>query len=290
MVVQTRDKLRAGAAKLHALLRQFELLLDGEGTAELDRTQRRINRAVADQSRLVTELLVASASASASAMPKGGAATREGTRFGLAGQPPMREQVLNALDRIGVPATPREAAEVAFALTGTELVPGRFASLRRDEYRAYTNDPRSRPSYVVPAINAAGLTAMARVVADSAWEPERRLIGTRTLRANHLRTLLALLDMRAGAEEREDATAMKRLGLLIGRYAESVPGAAEHGQELDLGRVREATAAELARIGVVDEEERAAAALRLEKLREDRQLWGLPAVAETEGADRRRLG
>lgn len=280
MVVQTRDRLRAGVAKLHELLRQFEDLLDHEGTADLDRTQRQINRTVAEHSRLVTELLVGST------MARTGAAARSG----LAGQQPMREHVLNALDRIGVPVTPREVAEVAFALTGAELASSRFASLRRDEYRVYLHDPRSRPAYVVPAINASGLTAMARMVADSAWEPERRLIGTRTLRANHLRTLLALLDMHGDAEVRQDATAMKRLGLLIGRYAESVPGATEHGQSLDMGRVRDATSTELARIGPLDAKERAAAALQLKKLREDRQLWGLLPVAETDETTRRHLG
>lgn len=93
MVVQTRDKLRAGAAKLQALLKQFEQLLDEEGTAELDQSQRQINRAVADQSRLLTELLVGAA------LAKAGTAARSG----VAGQQPMREQVLNTLDRIGVP-------------------------------------------------------------------------------------------------------------------------------------------------------------------------------------------
>jgi hypothetical protein len=105
----------------------------------------------------------------------------------------MRQHVLDVLHLGGVPMAPREVSEVAAAWLGVDLAPARFASLRRDEERAWDANPHVRPEFVVPAISARDFTAIPRQVATSAWPLTERLIGTRTLRRNHLKVLLALI-------------------------------------------------------------------------------------------------
>ncbi len=270
-----REALGRLAQEQQALQAEFaQLVQDPQATsAAIERTQREINRLAARQTRLVAELRLAQLEA-----PE-----RYGAHGGLAGQRPLRELVLDILDEIGVPAAPRLINDLAMATHGYALPTERFASLRRDEERAYQKAPASRPAWVVPAINALGLTAIARIVAHSAWEPERRIIGSRTLRTNHLRTLLALLRQ----AERLAGHSSPQLAALVVRHAESVPGALELGKPLDYPRIREATEAELARIEPADLAERREAAARLKELPERYQLWGRPALIET-GAQARR--
>ncbi len=233
---------------------------------DIERAQRRQRKLVAEQERLMLELRVADPIRGSGGSTVGSAATRR----------PLREQVLDALDELGVPAAPRVVSEFAEVRFGVRLPAARFASLRRDEERAFSKDPASRPAWLVPAINATSLTAIPRIVASSSWEDERRVIGARTLRAIHLRTILALL--RVGKEAvppiggRSD-----RLDALLTRYAASVPGAIEYDAPFDLGRVEEATRAELRLVEEADREERETAARKLEKMPPRFRLWGRPA-------------
>lgn len=270
-----REALAQLAQKQQALQAEFAQLLQGPQatSAAIERTQREINRLAARQTQLVAELRLTQFEAP----------DRYGAHGGLVGQRPMRELVLDILDELGVPSPPRVISDFAMATHGYALPAERFASLRRDEERAYRKAPAARPAWVVPAINALGLTAIARIVAHSAWEPGRRIIGSRTLRTNHLRTLLALLRSAARVEGRPSP----QLAALIARYAESVPGALTLGKPADYARIRESAEAELACIEPSDLEERRAAARRLGELPEPYQLWGCPALIETEAQRRR---
>jgi hypothetical protein len=271
-----REALAALAQRQQELQGEFaRLLQDPEAAAAaIERAQREINRTAAQQARLLAELRLA----------RFEAPDRYGSRGTLPGQRPIRELVLDTLDEVGVPAAPRLISDVALAVHGWTLPPERFASLRRDEERAYDKAPTSRPAWVVPAINALGLTAIARIVAHSAWEPERRIIGSRTLRTNHLGTLVSLLRIvKAGAGRPPSP----QLTALIARHAESVPGALEPGESPDFGRIREAAEAELTRIEPADLAERRAAAERLSELSDRYRLWGRPTLIET-GAQVRR--
>lgn len=264
-----RERLAQLAQKQQALQAEFAQLLQNPRatSAAIERTQREINRLAARQTQLVAELRLAQLEGP----------DRYGARGGLAGQRPLRELVLDTLDELGVPAPPRMISDFAMATHRYALPAERFASLRRDEERAYHKAQASRPAWVVPAINALGLTAIARIVAHSAWEPERRIIGSRTLRTNHLRTLLALL---RHAEQLADHPPPQLTSSIV-RHAESVPGALELGKPVDYTRIREAAEAELARIEPADLAERREAAMRLKELPERYQLWGRPALIET---------
>ncbi|MCC6630131.1 MAG: hypothetical protein IT340_22350 [Chloroflexi bacterium] len=270
-----RKALAQLAQRHQALQAEFARVLQDPraAAAAIERTQREVNRLAARQAQLVAELRLARLE-----VPD-----RYGAPGGLAGQRPLRELVLDTLAELGVPAPPRVISDFALATRGYALPTDRFASLRRDEERAYQKAPATRPAWVVPAINALGLAALARIVAHSAWEPARRVIGSRTLRTNHLRTLLALLEH----AERLDGGPAPQLAALIARYAESAPAALALGAPPDHARIRAAAEAELARIEPADAAERREAAARLEALPERYRLWGRPALVET-GAPARR--
>jgi len=275
-VRQTLETIRAKigeaiGAKQEALRKMETLLSDPQSSAvAIDSAQADIERLTAAWSRLMHELRVAQFE-----LPE-----RFGAYRTRAGQRPMREQVLDILDELGVPNSPRVVSEYALACLGIELPAVRFASLRRDEERGFRKDALSKPAWVVPALNMTGFAPIPRLVASSVWPSERRLIGPRTLRVNHLLTLLALLKRAASLTDGEDA-ARGITGLIL-RFARSVPGAWAVAGEPDLGRIRAATEAELQSIAPEDEMERKEAAEKLAKFPPDRQIWGLPPMVKRE--------
>jgi hypothetical protein len=260
------------AQKQVTLQAEFARLLQDPtaSSAAIERAQREINRVAAQQTRLVAELRIARLDS----------ADRFGGPGALAGQRPLRELVLDTLDELGVPAPPRVMSDFAVVAHGWTLPAERLASLRRDEERAYDKAPTTRPAWVVPAINALGLSAISRLVTHSGWELARRVIGTRTLRTNHLRLLLRLLETTERMQS-QPGSRSGQLETLVVRFAESVPNALELGRPLDQARIRAAAEAEMARIEPSDLEERRTAAERLTSLPERFQLWGRPTLIDT---------
>ena len=262
------DRLRQRLAKIseqhRSALDSFERLLANPKAsfAELDAADAAVKKLSADRTHLMEDLRLAQ--------------FEEPDRFGVyrgrAGQRPMREIILDVVDELGVPASPRLISDYALATLGLSIPPTRFGSLRRDEERAYQRDAHARPAWLTPAINAAGLAAIPRLIASSAWEPERRLIAARTLRVNHLKALLALLKKSSTADERVRSA----LVTPIGRFATWLPV----GAKLNLDEVVEKANAELASIEQEDREQRIAAARELMKLTPAFQLWGRPGLIE----------
>jgi len=262
------DRLRQRLAKIseqhRSALDSFERLLANPNAsfAELDAADAAVKKLSAGRTHLMEDLRLAQ--------------FEEPDRFGVyrgrAGQRPMREVVLDMADELGVPVSPRLISDYAVATLGLSIPPTRFGSLRRDEERAYQRDAHARPAWLTPAINAAGLAAIPRLIASSAWEPERRLIAARTLRVNHLKALLALLKKSSTADERVRSA----LVTPIGRFATWLPV----GAKLNLDEVAEKANAELASIEQEDKERRIAAARELMKLTPAFQLWGRPGLIE----------
>ena len=91
--------------------------------------------------------------------------------------PPIREVVLAALDELGWPQNARFLEEYLWAKHQLQLDSRAFASLRRDELRAWRRSPGARSAYIVPALNADG-TPNPRWLTSSAWELPRRVIAT----------------------------------------------------------------------------------------------------------------
>jgi hypothetical protein len=280
LVPRIRQRLSSVVAKQQAALADVARLLSDSraSAAAIEIAQERVNKFSAEHRRLMDELKLAQ--------------LEEPERYGVyrpkAGQRPIREQVLDILDELGVPSSPRTVSEFAVASIGLEIPVNRFSSLRRDEERAYRKDHLARPAWVVPALNSIGFTAIPRIVASSVWPPERRLIGPRSLRVNHLQTLLALVNRIEMLKDDNEMPAP--LLAMIARYARNVPGALVWEQQPDLSRIRSSTERELAAIEPEDRSERSEAATKLKGYSEERQLWGLPAVLQGRLAGKRRVG
>jgi len=103
-------------------------------------------------------------------------ATSAGLRAARPG-PPIREVVLVALDELGWPQNARFLEEYLWAKRQLQLDSRAFASLRRDELRAWRRAPGARSAYIVPALNPDG-TANPRWLSSSAWDLSRRVIAT----------------------------------------------------------------------------------------------------------------
>ncbi len=183
-----------------------------------------------------------------------------------------RQQVIDLLGRLGVPASLRSLSELAGLWSGVPLTVSGIAALLRTDASRYQQDPAGAASWLVPALDAATLTAINTLVVCSTWPAERRLIGSRTLRLLHLSTLLALLDGCDASDRTE------RLDALTRSYAESVKGATAPGQRLDREQVHATADAELHDLAALDAQERQAASVRLLRLPPAQQLWGLPVV------------
>jgi hypothetical protein len=106
--------------------------------------------------------------------------------------PPIREVVLAALDELGWPQNARFLEEYLWARHQLQLDSRAFASLRRDERRAWRNSPGARSAYIVPALNPDG-SANPRWLTSSAWELPRRVVASaETERLFDLQKILAL--------------------------------------------------------------------------------------------------
>ena len=283
-----RTKLATQLSTMRTTVEKFEAMVQNPAisASELDQFQRQITRMVVEQARLVTELQLTDHQT-----PPGKSGETASTRTALdggRGQRPMRELVLDVLTELDVPAQPRLISEIAFIRFGQPLQAERFASLRRDEERAYLNNPTARPAWVIPAINCLGLHAYIRIVTSSAWSVEKRLIGSLSLRANHLRTILSLVRMWERLADGPESPTAVSLAEIIVRFASTVPGALEDGTFTYAQQVLAATQNELEAIDALDQQERNEAASQLRGLAEHFQLWGRPETVE--GGARRKGG
>jgi hypothetical protein len=106
--------------------------------------------------------------------------------------PPIREVVLAALNELGWPQNARFLEEYLWAKHQLQLDSRAFASLRRDELRAWCRSPRARSAYVVPALNPDG-SANPRWLTSSDWDLSRRIVASaETERLFDLQKIIAL--------------------------------------------------------------------------------------------------
>lgn len=242
--------------------------------ADRERAQAKIAELNAEYQRLTDALRFAELEAREIATPR---ARKPGK--------PLRELALDALDDLGVPASPALIADLTAALTGDRPSPSRFASLRRDEENAARRNIAARPAWIVPAISAQQLTAIPRLLTSSSWDLERRIVGARSTRTDNLRIAISLSGRLAHLRE-AGAGEAKMVERLLFPFARSVPGAVDYGQPIDPARAVEAAKAELTLIEEADLEERRAAALKLAGAAPMMRLWGRPVMVDTSEAER----
>jgi len=90
---------------------------------------------------------------------------------------PVRAVVLAALDELGWPQNARFLEEYLWAKRELQVDSRAFASLRRDELRAWQRAPGARSAYIVPALNPDG-SANPRWLTSSAWDLSRRVVAS----------------------------------------------------------------------------------------------------------------
>jgi hypothetical protein len=185
---------------------------------------------------------------------------------------PVRERVLTALELLGVPAQGSLLTVAASTRTGLAVEPRQLSSLRRSELASWRAAPDRRPAYVIPALHSRRFEPLRGVVASSAWDLWRRIVGPLSPRADHLRATIRVAEHVAWAG-RHSTDLAQRFERLLWRLARSVPGVFE-ATSFDAEKVVQAATAELALIGEEDRDERMAAAARLAKLPAEQQLFG----------------
>ncbi len=264
-----KQRLKLVVDRQQELLGKFtDAMITGNHVLQAD-LQRDLSRFAAEMRRLTAEARYGQVQSSA-ANPAPRSSAREVGKT-------IRELVLDSIDEIGVPSSPATISEFSQIMTGSGIKSARVARLRRDEERAARRDAGSRAAWVAPAISSSRLTAMPRLFTSSAWPIERRIVGPRSARVDHLRATLAFLD-RYERLHAAGATEAGPMELLAVRFARGVPGATSAGVKIDVKRVRDATLTELEAIEKEDVAERQAAAVRLNKFREQDKIWGLPIV------------
>jgi len=268
------DQLARNAKRQQAAYAELTKALGSGDQTRRDRAQANISELHAEYQRLADALRFSELEARDIATPR----ARKPSK-------PLRELALDALDDLGVPVAPALIADLTAALTGSRPSPSRFASLKRDEENAARRNIAARPAWIVPAISAAQLTAIPRLLTSSSWELERRIIGSRSMRTDNLRIAISLANRLAQLREVGAAEA-KNVERLLFPFARSVPGANDTGQPIEPKRVVDAAQAELAVLEEADLAERKAAAAKLASSSTAFKLWGRPTVIDTEIAER----
>jgi hypothetical protein len=185
--------------------------------------------------------------------------------------PPIREVVLQALDELEWPQNAGFLEEYLWAKRQLQLESRAFASLRRDERRAWRRAPGSRAAYVVPALNPDG-SANPRWLTSSAWDLSRRVIASpETERLFDLRKISAL----------QVRGSRGPLGTLLERYAgqilavEPPPVSATLPQTRAWRtRVHAHATSLIERMSARDDPQRRRIARRLASLPEHDRVWG----------------
>ncbi len=188
--------------------------------------------------------------------------------------PPIREVVLTALDELGWPQNARFLEEYLWAKRELQLDSRAFASLRRDELRAWRRSPGARTAYIVPALNPDG-SANPRWLTSSAWDLPRRVVASaETERLYDLQKIHALRVRGSRGP----------LGTLLERYATQILGIEPPPVSASLAatrawrtHVRSHTAALIETIRARDDEDRDRIAARLAALPDNNRIWGTGA-------------
>lgn len=268
------EKLTRNAEKLQQAYAGLAKALGVGDAIGRERAQAKIAEYNAEYESLAEQLRFAELEAREIAAPRGRKPAK-----------PLRELALDALDDLGVPAPPALIADLTAALTGIRPSPSRFASLRRDEENAARRNVAARPAWIVPAINAAELTAIPRLLCSSAWSLERRIVGSRSMRTDHLR-IAESLARRLKQLREAGAPESKNIERLLFPIARAIPGATETGVLVDTDKVTEAARAELSVLEEADRAERGEACARFATSSPHVRLWGRPVLIDTAAAAR----
>jgi len=189
--------------------------------------------------------------------------------------PPIRAVVLTALDELGWPQNARFLEEYLWAKRQLQLDSRAFASLRRDELRAWQRSPGARSAYIVPALNPDG-SANPRWLTSSAWDLKRRVVASEN--TERLFDLQKVLALRVHGSRGP-------LGTLLERYVAQIlsidpPPVSASATATSIWRrhVRAHAAALIEVVRSVDDQDRDRIAAKLADLPAQDLVWGRKAL------------
>jgi hypothetical protein len=192
--------------------------------------------------------------------------------------PPIREVVLDALDELGWPQNARFLEEYLWAKRQLQLDSRAFASLRRDELRAWRRSPGARSAYIVPALNPDG-SANPRWLTSSAWDLPRRVIAS--AETERLFDLQKILAMNVRGSRGPVGTLLERNVTQILAIEPPPVSASVTATRAWRAHVRSHTAALIEAIRSRDDADRDRLAAGLADLPADDRIWGVGSGGST---------
>jgi hypothetical protein len=205
----------------------------------------------------------------------------------------IRQFVLRALNEIGVPQTAGFLEDYVYARDRVVTKTRGFASLRRDENKAWRRRPDERTAYIVPCLTEDG-RALPRWMARSDWTLEDRVFVPGVDALWQWQRVVAL----AHARRKEDDEHAERLYLaLIERYAREARGSdggrpAEDDivdqRPVQLDFVIEEAAQRISSLEKKLRRPRSEAAERLASLPREQMLWGVTRASRRKAAGPRK--
>lgn len=191
----------------------------------------------------------------------------------------IREQVHQALALLGVPAAAKLIVAVNGAFFSHALRGSQLTSLRRDEERSFRSDPYARPYYLCAALTDR-LSPVRGLLADSTWEPERRVLGPLSPRVDFLISAMRIAEHLTRLAEPPPGALR-----LLSRMAQNIPGAVEGFAPADPAMTIRAARAELEVHRDADAAQRAEVAARAgRQLSDVERLFGATAMSALRGA------
>jgi hypothetical protein len=197
-----------------------------------------------------------------------------GARAARPGQP-LRAAVLAALDELGWPQNARFLEEYLWAKRELQVDSRAFASLRRDELRAWQRSPGARSAYIVPALNPDG-SANPRWLTSSAWDLSRRVVASPE--SERLFDLHKLRALRVRGSRGPLGTLLERYAARILAIDPPPVSATAAATRAWRGQVSARTAALIEAIRSHDDPDRDLIAARLAGLPPEDLVWGRKAA------------
>ncbi|HXT94289.1 MAG TPA: hypothetical protein VN714_34070 [Trebonia sp.] len=194
--------------------------------------------------------------------------------------PLIREVVLGALDELGWPQNARFLEEYLWAKHQLQLDSRAFASLRRDELRAWRRSPGARSAYVVPALNPDG-SANPRWLTSSAWDLSRRVVAS--AETERLFDLQKIIVLNVRGSRGPLGTLLERSVAGILAIEPPPVSASITATRAWRTHVRSHAAALVAGIRSSDDANREQIAAGLASLPDHDRVWGTQGAAATEG-------
>jgi hypothetical protein len=193
---------------------------------------------------------------------------------------PLRSQVLDALDDLGMPAFTREVSQYLAAVKGDRIDPTRFGSLRAQEMKAY-DGPHPRSVYIAYGLTARG-EAIKRYICRSDWDLAERVVAPTTGRVQHLRMTRRLCHLALNAEEGTQTVDIDLLKLYAADHARALPGVKFQRGQFNLAAWRDLADELLMDIVEKDLAERLQIAARLNMMPARMQLFGSDKFVDPE--------